>query len=62
MQIIKEDRKLTLVGDFHADGMPLSEAREYFLNWMQAYPQAADEDYSFYFEDKEGIKTELKLQ
>ncbi|OUR96862.1 hypothetical protein A9Q84_11030 [Halobacteriovorax marinus] len=62
MQIIKEENTLTLVGDFHEEGMPLSEAKEYFLNWMESYPQAVDDNYSFYFEDKAGNKTELKLQ
>lgn len=62
MQIIKEDKTLTLMGDFHEEGMPLTEAREYFLNWMETYPQAADENFTFYFEDKEGNKTELLLQ
>lgn len=62
LQIIKDDKVIKVIGDFAEDSMPIEEATEYFKDWLSNYSQSIDEDSLFFFEDKEGNKTEIKLQ
>ena len=62
LQIIKDNKIVKVIGDFAEDSMPFEEATEYFKNWFDNYSHSLEDDCSFYFEDKEGNKTEIKLQ
>lgn len=62
LQIIKEDKVVKVIGDFSEDSMPIEEATEYFRNWLSNYSDSMEEDCHFFFEDKTGNKTEIKLQ
>lgn len=62
LQIVREDKIIKVIGDFSEGSMPIQEATEYFKDWLANYSQSIDEDSLFYFEDKEGNKTKIKLQ
>ncbi|WP_127717109.1 hypothetical protein [Halobacteriovorax sp. HLS] len=62
LQIVKNDKIVTIIGDFAEDKLLLNEATDYFKNWLNEYQEVLEDDCHFYFEDKTGNKTEFKLQ
>lgn len=61
MQIVKENNEIMLLGDFSSEGMDLDEVREYFLNWLDSYPQENIEETKLYYSTKDGNKEEFRL-
>ncbi|GEM_PF-6758723 len=61
MQIVKENNEITLLGDFHEEGMNLDEVKEYFNDWLKTYPQDNIESTKLYYSSSDGIKKEFTL-
>lgn len=61
MQIVKDNNEITLLGDFSEEGMDLDEVKEYFINWLESYPQEDLEATKLFYSAKDGNKKEFKL-
>lgn len=61
MQILKNDKEITLMGDFNEQEMGLKEVKEYFENWLESYPQEGIENTKLFYKSYDGDKKEFTL-